>query len=550
MAVWELARCKWGRLTCAPGRFPSPHPSSSGPSLTLVSPRGLSRGRSPPPPPPPPPAAAAPSPHARGRGGGAATARAHDLPPRGHLTQTGRWDPAARPMASPRLGTYCCPTRDAATQLVLSFQPRAFHALCLGSGACSVALGLLQLLPRRRPAGPGSPAASPASPRAPASVRILRAAAACDLLGCLGILFRSAVWLGFPDLVENISSVNGTDVWPAVYCVGSAMWIELLYSACFWWLFCYAVDAYLVVRRSAGQSTIVLYHIMTWGLATLLCVEGVIMLYYPSVSRCQRDLEHAIPHYVTTYLPLLLVLVANPVLFQKTVTAVASLLKGRQGIYTENERRMGATIKIRFFKIMLVFIICWLPNIINESLLFYLELQPDVSRSSLKPIRNAAKTTWFIMVPMPAQLKSMSPASPATETRLALFLSPGEACEGRGGSGRRRPRGTPVAGGRAAGTGAPSTPHSAAPAHAQPPAAPPPRPVHAGRGSRRWVQWDSCGPAPGPTGGGPGATPGGQGARPLTGHRVSPCCQAGLLSGVLGTGPRPLLSLESRCPWH
>ncbi|XP_038442719.1 G-protein coupled receptor 143 isoform X5 [Canis lupus familiaris] len=212
-----------------------------------------------------------------------------------------------------------------------------------------------------------------------------------------GILFRSAVWLGFPDLVENISSVNGTDVWPAVYCVGSAMWIELLYSACFWWLFCYAVDAYLVVRRSAGQSTIVLYHIMTWGLATLLCVEGVIMLYYPSVSRCQRDLEHAIPHYVTTYLPLLLVLVANPVLFQKTVTAVASLLKGRQGIYTENERRMGATIKIRFFKIMLVFIICWLPNIINESLLFYLELQPDVSGSSLKPIRNAAKTTWFIM---------------------------------------------------------------------------------------------------------------------------------------------------------
>lgn len=37
--------------------------------------------------------------------------------------------------------------------------------------------------------------------------------------------------------------------------------------------------------------------------------------------------------------------------------AVASLLKGRQGIYTENERRMGAVIRIRFFKIMLVFVI-------------------------------------------------------------------------------------------------------------------------------------------------------------------------------------------------
>ncbi|XP_011822233.1 PREDICTED: G-protein coupled receptor 143 [Mandrillus leucophaeus] len=212
-----------------------------------------------------------------------------------------------------------------------------------------------------------------------------------------GVVIRSTVWLGFPNFVDSISDVNRTEIWPAAFCVGSAMWIQLLYSACFWWLFCYAVDAYLVIRRSAGLSTILLYHIMAWGLATLLCVEGAAMLYYPSVSRCERGLDHAIPHYVTMYLPLLLVLMANPILFQKTVTAVASLLKGRQGIYTENERRMGAVIKIRFFKIMLVLIICWLSNIINESLLFYLEMQTDINGGSLKPVRTAAKTTWFIM---------------------------------------------------------------------------------------------------------------------------------------------------------
>ncbi|XP_014443058.1 G-protein coupled receptor 143 isoform X3 [Tupaia chinensis] len=264
-------------------------------------------------------------------------------------------------MASPRLGTFCCPTRDAATQLVLSFQPRAFHALCLGSGALRLTLGLLQLLPGRRPAGSGAPSTSQL-----ASARILRASAACDVLGCLGIVTRSTVWLAFPDFVANISKVNSTDIWPAAFCVGSAMWIQLLYSACFWWLFCYAVDAYLVIRRSAGL-------------------------------RCERGLDHAIPHYVTTYLPLLLVLVANPILFRKTVTAVASLLKGRQGIYTENERRMGAVIKIRFFKIMLVLIICWLSNIVNESLLFYLEMQPHIDGGALRHVRNAAKTTWFIM---------------------------------------------------------------------------------------------------------------------------------------------------------
>ncbi|KAL8190238.1 UNVERIFIED_CONTAM: hypothetical protein K2H54_045631 [Gekko kuhli] len=76
---------------------------------------------------------------------------------------------------------------------------------------------------------------------------------------------------------------------------------------------------------------------------------------------------------------------------------VASLLKGRQGIYTENERRLGTEIKVRFFKIMLVFVICWSSNIINESLLFYLEMQPDINGSPLKSVRNAALITWIIM---------------------------------------------------------------------------------------------------------------------------------------------------------
>ncbi|NXU65285.1 GP143 protein, partial [Horornis vulcanius] len=175
------------------------------------------------------------------------------------------------------------------------------------------------------------------------------------------------------------------------------MWIQLLYSAGFWWLFCYAVDSYLVVRRSAGLSTIVLYHMMTWGLAVMLCVEGIALLYYPSLSSCENGLEHAIPHYLTTYAPLLLVLVANPILFRRTVSAVASLLKGRQGIYTENERRLGTEIQMRFFKIMLVFVICWSSNIINETLLFYLEMQPDINEMPLKNIRSAALITWIIM---------------------------------------------------------------------------------------------------------------------------------------------------------
>ncbi|XP_007433648.1 G-protein coupled receptor 143 [Python bivittatus] len=293
-------------------------------------------------------------------------------------------------MASPRLETFCCPNRDVATELVVSFQPEVFCGVCLGSASTGALLSALQLFPKK---GRGSRTVS----RASSSATILLLISACDMLGSVGIIFRSIVWLGFPDFVANISLVNQTDIWPATFCIGSAMWIQLLYSAVFWWLFCYAVDSYLVVRRSAGVSTIVLYHMMTWGLAILLCVEGVAMLYYPSVSSCENGLEHAIPHYVTTYVPLVLVLVANPILFSRTVTAVASLLKGRQGIYTENERRLGTEIKNRFFKIMLIIFICWSSNIMNEGLLFYLEMQPDISGNSLKNVRTAALITWMIM---------------------------------------------------------------------------------------------------------------------------------------------------------
>ncbi|KAF3843183.1 hypothetical protein F7725_002032 [Dissostichus mawsoni] len=242
-------------------------------------------------------------------------------------------------MASPRLETFCCPNRDTATDFVVSFQPDLFAALGLASATLSLLFAVLQILPKRK--GYRRLGQYPL-PRPASSSRIVFIISICDILGCIGIIVRSSVWLGLPNIIERISVANSTEVWPEVFCVGSAMWIQLFFSASFWWTFCYAVDVFLVVKTSAGISTIILYHMITWGLAVLLCEQG---------------LQHAIPHYVTTYAPMLLVLVANPIFFNRTISAVTSLLKGRQGIYTENERRLANEIKIRFFKIMLVFFI-------------------------------------------------------------------------------------------------------------------------------------------------------------------------------------------------
>ncbi|XP_068602742.1 G-protein coupled receptor 143 [Brachionichthys hirsutus] len=311
-------------------------------------------------------------------------------------------------MASPRLETFCCPNRDPATEFVVRFQPELFAGLGLGSSALSFFFALLQLLPKRR--GYRRVGQYPL-PRPASSSRILFIISLCDVMGCAGIIVRSSVWLGLPNVADRISAANGTDVGPEAFCVSTAMWIQLFVSASFWWTFFYAVDVFLVVKTSAGLSTIILYHTITWGLAVLLCIEGVTMLYYPSISDCERGLEHAVPHYVTTYAPMLLVFLANPIFFNRTLSAVTSLLKGRQGIYTENERRLANEIKIRFFKIMLVFSICWIPNIVNESLLFYLEMQADISGPGFRDIRNVALITWFIMAilnPMQAFLNTLA----------------------------------------------------------------------------------------------------------------------------------------------
>lgn len=82
-------------------------------------------------------------------------------------------------MASPRLETYCCPNRDAATQLVMNFQPEVFCGVCIGSASISLLLTILQLLPKK--------GQSPRKmPKASSSSTILLLISICDILGGLG----------------------------------------------------------------------------------------------------------------------------------------------------------------------------------------------------------------------------------------------------------------------------------------------------------------------------------------------------------------------------
>lgn len=86
-------------------------------------------------------------------------------------------------MASPRLETFCCPNRDAATEFVVTFQPVLFGSLTLASAALSLVFAVLQLLPKRK--GYRRLGQYPL-PRPASSSRILLIISVCDILGCVG----------------------------------------------------------------------------------------------------------------------------------------------------------------------------------------------------------------------------------------------------------------------------------------------------------------------------------------------------------------------------
>lgn len=46
-----------------------------------------------------------------------------------------------------------------------------------------------------------------------------------------GIITRSSVWLGLPNFISGISVANGTDAWPEVFCVGSAVSNDALWQS-------------------------------------------------------------------------------------------------------------------------------------------------------------------------------------------------------------------------------------------------------------------------------------------------------------------------------
>lgn len=296
-------------------------------------------------------------------------------------------------MALLRTQRFCCLQRDAATQLVLSFHPEVFHGLCLCSSGLGLAGMLFQALPRHRH-GYSQVRCGSVEKLKPAT-RIGSMVNICCCLGNAGILLRSVLWYTLSYAPLNKTFQNTTLPFPRPLCIAVSAWIQFFFTALFCAIFFYAVEAFLRLRPSGGVRSANLYCLLSWGISSLVCFQGILMMSLPSDSRCGSLNGLVLFHEVLTYLPLLLALVGNPLLLAKAFYAVTAILRKKTGSYTASERLRKRKVRERFMKITITFTACWLVNVVTELLLLLLELHPEWSEH-VRLLQMAALTTWII----------------------------------------------------------------------------------------------------------------------------------------------------------
>ncbi|XP_058010649.1 G-protein coupled receptor 143-like [Ahaetulla prasina] len=303
--------------------------------------------------------------------------------------------PGTSPMASPRaLGLCCAPPGSpaAAAGLVrLSRQLPPWPGLALGSAALGLlAAALLAALCRRpRHRCSGSCRVSAGGGWAPG--KALRTAALLgSFLGTAGILARSLLWLAAP-----LGSV------PPL-CRLIVVWVQFGFSSHFWALFCYSLEAALLLQKPTSHRSLTPYCLLCWGLPAIQGLLGLLLLMKPQDMDCSS--HHGLAWiletvcYASSFVPLTLVFLGSPVLFYKALQAVPALLRRVRGMQTAGEWRQQQELRSRLMSIMVTFAACWLANVLHELLLLLLELEPLERWGIGQLLHGAALACWAVMI--------------------------------------------------------------------------------------------------------------------------------------------------------
>uniref|UniRef100_A0A1B6EJT8 G-protein coupled receptors family 1 profile domain-containing protein n=1 Tax=Cuerna arida TaxID=1464854 RepID=A0A1B6EJT8_9HEMI len=270
-------------------------------------------------------------------------------------------------MSDPALQTFCCyPPGEGsvppAIWVLTEFNSKSYNYVCLVSSFIGILGAGYQMLPRTE-----TPLAHRWYTMTSSRGRhIIQWLAFADLLATLGVFLRSLLKLN--NFLYPLGDASIT------YCAIFAAWIQYFYCVTWMWTLCYAVDMFLALRERPGHP--VLYHMFCWLIPSVLTAVGLAILYLPNADCHNLGPDESaflriLPNYLLTYLPMVTVMVANPILYLCSLRSVTDLITQSLAQYTRKERAIIDAVKVKFGLILLVFYICWLPNLINSLFLWF-----------------------------------------------------------------------------------------------------------------------------------------------------------------------------------
>eukprot|EP00118_Oscarella_pearsei_P001548 m.311999 g.311999 ORF g.311999 m.311999 type:complete len:341 (+) comp194880_c0_seq1:30-1052(+) len=124
------------------------------------------------------------------------------------------------------------------------------------------------------------------------------------------------------------------------------------------WTFAYAIDIMLKVK---GTKPAKKYYHLIWFVSAVLIAIGLFAVLYEKPRVCSTCIQIQSSYITSYWLPLLSVMVGNPVILRISVRRVNNMLRSR-GIYTDDQRQLLHALEVKFAAMTVVFYLCWLTS--------------------------------------------------------------------------------------------------------------------------------------------------------------------------------------------
>ncbi|KAL5017132.1 hypothetical protein ScPMuIL_006721 [Solemya velum] len=176
-----------------------------------------------------------------------------------------------------------------------------------------------------------------------------------------GILLRATIWrAGF---TPN-SKPDGADAANSLCIVLSVVvqYFSLCISFCY---LVYGIEVFTGESRHGWYKTLDI--ILGWIIPAAMCGIGAWAVYFPKLTQCYvMSWEGRLVAYVTLLSPVFMVLILCPVLLYKAAVSVKRSVRRQFGCYTRVERQIVSRVRIKYLLLMLVYVVCLLPNILGS----------------------------------------------------------------------------------------------------------------------------------------------------------------------------------------